>query len=178
MGVGGRFNCIGHTYLSLHWSPFIAVVALVLSYISHQFAPWSTQLEEELKRLISATKQIGKRLETSINEYNNPSDYSNYSKGVNQLLKYVHDFRRLPDEFERRRKLMEERIYNEQLAVFLADFEIEKFDIPAFGAAKKTALYNNGIRTAADISKLGVLKVPGIGPKNQQVLLKLAKADG
>ena len=73
---------------------------------------------------------------------------------------------------------MEERVYNEQLDLFLADFEIEKHEIPAFGAAKKTALYNNGIRTAADISKLGVIKVPGIGPKNQQVLLSWQRQMG
>jgi hypothetical protein len=32
-------------------------------------------------------------------------------------------------------------------------------------------LYNNGIRNAADIHKLLHTKVPGIGPKNMQVLL-------
>jgi DNA-binding helix-hairpin-helix protein with protein kinase domain len=66
---------------------------------------------------------------------------------------------------------MEERIYNEQLDGYLGTYEIEYFTIPAFGPLKKAALYAAGIKNAADISKLQTLKIPGIGPKNQQVLL-------
>jgi DNA-binding helix-hairpin-helix protein with protein kinase domain len=52
----------------------------------------------------------------------------------------------------------------------LQKFEILYSPIPSFGAAKKRLIYNNGIRTAADIKKLNSIKISGIGPKNIQVL--------
>ncbi len=40
----------------------------------------------------------------------------------------------------------------------------------SFGTQKKQTIYNAGIKTAADIQKLNVIKIPGIGPKNIQIL--------
>ncbi len=154
-----------------HTTPLLTFISLFLSMLVFMYSPWTLRLNTELKKRTSAVEQLKLRLETLIKEYDHPSEVSNYNKGLSLLHKYVHDFRRLPEEFERRKKLMEERIYNEQLDEYLAAFDIESHAIPSFGSTRKTALFNNGIRTAADIAKLYTMKVPGIGPKNLQVLL-------
>lgn len=156
---------------ALHLNPFAAIAAVFLSFIIYIYSPWALKLKAELKRRELIHKQLKGNLESLIREYNYPADSGTYSKGLELLHKYVHDFRRLPEEFERRRKLMEERIYNEQLGAYLSRFDIEHHEIPSFGTVKKAALLTNGIRTAADISKLNAARVPGIGPKNLQVLL-------
>ncbi len=155
----------------LHFNPVGAVAAVMMTFVIYQYSPWAMKLNEELKKMISVRQLLGAKLDAAIREYDYPADFGNYSKGLELLHKYVHDFRRLPEELARRRKLMEERIYNEQLGHYLALFPIESHEIPSFGTVKKTALSDNGIRTAADISRLNTVKVPGIGPKNIQVLL-------
>ncbi|MCW3123085.1 MAG: protein kinase [Flavipsychrobacter sp.] len=145
--------------------------AIFLPILIYKFSPWSVKLKAELSRLTDTHIKMQEQLNKLILEHDTPADSNNYSAGLNNLNKYVHDFRRLPDELERRKKIMEESVYNEQLDYFLFRFDIEGHQIPSFGAAKKTALYNSGIRNAADIHKLQTTKVPGIGPKNIQVLL-------
>ena len=156
---------------TLHLNPLLTICALFFSFIIYMYSPWTSRLNAELKARTAIHKQLKDRLHAMIREYDHPADIGNYNKGLGLLHKYVHDFRRLPEEFERRRKLMEERVYNEQLDEFLTGFDIEHHVIPSFGTTRKTSLYNNGIRTAADISKLCSAKVPGIGPKNVQLLL-------
>ena len=66
---------------------------------------------------------------------------------------------------------MEEKVYNEQLGYYLACFKLESNHIPAIGDTRKAALAQSGIYNAADLSQLKFNKIPGIGPKNQQILL-------
>ncbi len=154
----------------LHLIPVAAVAAVMMTFVIYQYSPWATKLNVALKDRVYTLKQLSVNLDTAIKEYDHPADFGNYSKGLELLHKYVHDFRRLPEEFNRRRKVMEERLYDEQLGHYLALFSIESHEIPLFGPAKKAVLYDNGIRTAADILKLNAIKVTGMGPKNIQIL--------
>lgn len=137
----------------------------------YRFSPFAFKLKKELNQLEATHKKLKEKLNALIREHDLPADSANYKAGLEKLNKFVHDFRKLPEEEERRKKIMEENVYNEQLDYFLVRFDIEHHHIPSFGAAKKNTLYNNGIRNAADIHKLQQTKVAGIGPKNLQVLL-------
>ena len=106
-----------------------------------------------------------------IDEYNNSPDFLTYEKGLWHLEKFVQQFRKLPDEYLRLKKEMEGRVYDEQLHYYLRSFDLEWYTIPAIGTVKKNALAASGIKTAADITLLNSVKVPGIGPKNIQILL-------
>lgn len=152
-------------------SQLLLTCAITTPFLMYRFSPFAFKLKEELDQRIASHKKLEERLNTLIREYDYPADSANYKAGLDKLNKFVHDFRKLPEEEERRKKIMEENVYNEQLDYFLVRFDIEHHHIPSFGAAKKAALYNNGIRNAADIHKLQHTKVPGIGPKNMQVLL-------
>jgi DNA-binding helix-hairpin-helix protein with protein kinase domain len=55
-------------------------------------------------------------------------------------------------------------------SLYLQQFDIRQHHIISFGAAKKLLIYNNGIRNAADVSKLKNIKIAGIGPKSAQIL--------
>ncbi len=152
-------------------SQLLLTCAIISPFLMYRFSPFAFKLKEELKKREATYAILKEKLNKLILEYDHPADSVNYKAGLDKLNKFVHDFRRLPDEEERRKKIMEENVYNEQLDYFLFRFDIEHHYIPSFGAAKKTALYNSGIRNAADIHKLQHTKVPGIGPKNMQVLL-------
>lgn len=157
--------------ISVSKSQLLLTCAITTPFVMYRFSPFAFKLKKELDQLEATHKKLKEKLTALILEYNTPADSNNYKAGLNKLNKFVHDFRRLPEEEERRKKIVEEKVYNEQLDYFLVRFDIENHHIPSFGAAKKTALYNNGIRNAADIHKLQHMKVPGIGPKNMQVLL-------
>jgi DNA-binding helix-hairpin-helix protein with protein kinase domain len=164
--------------LALHVNPIGATLAVFLSFALYLYSPWAARLNAQLKLLSGIQTQLSDKLKAMIAEYNTPADYANYTKSLAALQKYVSDFRRLPDEFDRRRKLMEEQAYNEQLHQYLDQFTVDAHEIPSFGAAKKTTLVSHGIRTAADVSKLINTRVPGIGPKNLQVLLSWQRQMG
>ncbi len=170
VSVGVIITCL-LLYFINHANRWVISCALFLPFIIYKYSPWATKLKVELNRRIELHRKMKEKLYAMIAEHDNSADLNNYAAMLNNLNKLVHDFRRLPDEFERRKKIMEEKVYNEQLDDFLWRFDIEGHSIPLFGAAKKSALYNYGIRNAAHITKLLTTKVPGIGPKNMQVLL-------
>jgi len=149
----------------------LAILCAAVAFFILKKSGWAQTLTGELERRTDIHVAFNSRLKASIKEYNNASDLPLYTKALDTLQRLVHDFRRLPDEYERLKKTMEEALYNEQLDDYLAQFRIEGHTIPAIGPVKKAALINLGIRNAADIIKLPTTKVPGIGPGNQQVLL-------
>lgn len=161
--------------VSVVFSYFVSPIAIFFGTTSAvlvmRFSLWAVRIKKEMQRRTQLFHTLHERLGKSIDEYNRPADLATYNKGLSDLQRYVHDFRRLPEEFDRRRRLMEEKIYSEQLYDYLYQFRLEDHDIPSIGATRKTSLYNNGIVNAAHIAKLTALKIPGIGPKNQQVLL-------
>ena len=137
----------------------------------YQKNPARKKIKQEKERLQTGFLQLSTQLQKLITEYNNPPDVIVYSNGLRKLEQLVHEVRRLPDEYTKKQKLMDERLYNEQLHDYLRIFDIQSHEIPTFGAGKKTLLLNAGIRNAADISLLNRTRVSGIGPKNQQVLM-------
>jgi len=156
---------------TIHMNPVFAVAAVLLSYVVYQYSGWTVKLNAELNNRSVLHRQLQQGVAAAIREYDQPADYATYTRGLDTLQRYVSDFRRLPEELDRRRKLMEESVYNEQLDEYLQQYDIDRFEIPSIGAARKTALANCGIRTAADVARLSTIKVPGIGPKNIQLLL-------
>lgn len=72
---------------------------------------------------------------------------------------------------EQKKKATEEILYNQQLDEYLRQFHINDYTIPSIGKVKKASLLDNGIRNAAQITRLGTTRVPGIGPANEAILL-------
>gem|GEM_PF-5202671 len=106
-----------------------------------------------------------------IKQHNAPPELSMYKESARKLRASIESFRKLPAEFDQNKKIIQETHYAKNLNLHRQQFDIRNFPIPSFGLAKKSLIYTNGIRTAADISKLHQIKIAGIGPKNIQVLL-------
>lgn len=151
--------------------PAISAVFVFTAVYVSRWSGWVKQLQEEMKTRTNAVVALRSKLQLLVREYESPQDLPAYNKGMDNLQRLIHDFRRLPDELERRKKAMEEVLYNEQLDEYLRAFDIEDHTIPSIGPAKKRALYNSGIRHAAHLSRLATTKVPGIGPAFEQVLM-------
>jgi DNA-binding helix-hairpin-helix protein with protein kinase domain len=151
--------------------PGVSLICLLLAFFLYKYSPWKKQLEEEYSVRLKRHSSLKSKLFEFTNQYENSNDLAAYSKGMDKLQQLINEFRRLPEELERRSKQMEETLYNEQLDDFLRQFDIESHSIPSIGPAKKTALYNNGFRHAAHLRNLPGTKVPGIGPAFEQVLM-------
>jgi DNA-binding helix-hairpin-helix protein with protein kinase domain len=157
-------------YALFNVSLSLLILCLLLIPFIYRFAPWAHKIRAEETRRRNEFNRLHKQLDKLIADYDHPTDLDVYNKQLVLLQKHVHDFRRLPDELERRKKVMEEEVYNEQLDNFLRRFYIDEHTIPSFGPAKKTTLLSHGIRTAADVLRLQHLRVPGIGPANIEIL--------
>ncbi|NDH68718.1 MAG: hypothetical protein EBY22_12600, partial [Gammaproteobacteria bacterium] len=147
------------------------VLAIVVLWLVIHFMPFEGWLKEELDRLDNTHYQLLCQLDATIREFNFPPEYQRYQQKSVYLSGMIARFRQLPEEYNEMKTAVEEQLYNEQLGYFLSGFRIENYDIPSIGNVRKEALTRNGITTAADISLLGQIKVPGIGPKNHQLLL-------
>jgi DNA-binding helix-hairpin-helix protein with protein kinase domain len=158
-------------YIVFYSSAWIFIFAIIFPVLIYKFSGWTKKIKFELVRRLTEYKRLSETLERMIREHDNPPDLTVYLEGLKNLNKYVYEFRNLPLEFDRRKNIMEEQLYNEYLDNYLKDYNIEHFTIPTFGALKKSALKAAGIVNAADISKLQTVKVPGIGQKNLQVLM-------
>jgi DNA-binding helix-hairpin-helix protein with protein kinase domain len=108
--------------------------------------------------------------ESLTKDFKDEKEIFSYNAAISKFNEVIIELKRLPDELNIARKALEERLYKEQLVIFLLSFDIRHHPIPKFGATKKLNLYNSGIRNAADIYKLRSIKIQGIGPKNEQVL--------
>lgn len=149
----------------------LAPISLIGFFFMLVLINYDTSVKKEIKRMQMECHALRTQLQQIIHEYNNPPDLPAYTSELFGLNKLVNNFRHLPDKFDSLKKTMEEQIYDEQLHYYLHKFDLEWYTIPSIGAAKKTALSNSGIKTAADITQLKTVKVPGIGPKNFQILL-------
>ncbi|MES2704136.1 MAG: protein kinase [Bacteroidota bacterium] len=151
--------------VSLAFFPSFFLIGLIYTH-----SPWTRSINKERQRRVQEyTLLLGQRTRL-VAVYNDPPDLEAYNRGLQTLQQYVGDFTRMPEELQRRKKAMEEDVYNEQLDDFLRQFYIDEHAIPSFGPAKKNTLLAHGIRTAADVSRLQHVKVPGIGPANIEIL--------
>ena len=138
--------------------------------IFNSISPTERKLKEELNRRKIIYESTKANFENLVKQHNNPLDLSKYNAGANKMTSLINDFKGLPNEFETKKKKVEETDYNLQYENYLKRFDIRNFGIPSFGPAKKQLIYTNGIRTAADINKLNRIKITGIGPANIHIL--------
>lgn len=136
-----------------------------------KLSPTSSKLAAELASRKNTLDTLKISLANLVKQHNAPSEFSRYNESARKLRASIESFRKLPVEFEQSKKKIQETHYAKKLNIYRQQFDIRDFPIPSFGSAKKLLIYTNGIRTAADISKLHQIKVAGIGPKNIQVLL-------
>jgi len=151
-------------------NPWFIVGGIVIAAIMSNNLPWNKQIKEELKKRETELAEIKDKLQTAIKEFNSPNELRNYENSSKQIENSIILFRNIPNELQAKRKVIEERLYTEQLHQFLATFEIRHYPIPSFGATRKLTLYAAGIRNASEISKLNRIKVQGIGSKFEQTL--------
>jgi len=164
--------CLGIAGIALLTvSPYSILLAGFLVVYVLRWSVWANRIKAEVVSRNERFQSLQKKLQQVLKEYNAPADMVAYQHGLESLNKLTIQFRRLPEELDRKRKAMEEALYNEQLNDYLRRFEIEDHQIPSIGPAKKKALYNAGIRHAAHIANLPATKVPGIGPAMEQILM-------
>jgi DNA-binding helix-hairpin-helix protein with protein kinase domain len=145
-------------------------LVLVTAYF-RRYSGWTKKLEHELKRKQYTYEKIYNILQEKIVHYDALPSRQAHSKTLTALHSLVQTYKDLPNEINKKITETEKTLYFEQLNNYLGYFQIAESTIPAIGTAKKTALVESGIVTAAHISKLNQLKVPGIGPKNTQILI-------
>ncbi|PQJ12700.1 hypothetical protein CJD36_002850 [Flavipsychrobacter stenotrophus] len=155
-------------FVVVHPLSILAGGALLLAWMHS--GPVAKKVKLEKQRLLNNYEQIHGQMNKLIAAYNDSPDKELYLIGVNKLMKSVERFRALPDEGERLRREMEELIYNDNLQMYLRQFDINSHAIASIGQTRKTILLNAGIMTAADVS-INLQKLVGIGPKTIQILL-------
>jgi len=143
---------------------------MVLLYLFNILSPTKSKIKSELNRLKTAFEQLDGRFQTLVKQHNTPKDLGKYNQAAGNLTNLIAKFRGLPAEFNENKKRIEERHYQAKLNGYLERFDIENFKIPKFGEAKKQLLRTNGVRNAADVSKLKRITIKGIGPANIQIL--------
>ena len=152
-------------------SPILTVFWLLVTLTIYSRLSWKKQLLQQETILQTEAKKEKERLQQALNQYHDPADLQSYHKNLEALEQSVSAFRNLPQTGEQKRRDMEDRLYNEQLRLYLACFKLEHHAIPAIGPNKKEVLMKNGIENAADVYRIGSIKIPGIGPKNKQLLI-------
>ncbi len=163
--------CLAFIGVSIISHNYILCLGGISSVLWIKYGTLAKKIKAERDSLRNTYAHYATLLEKMIQEYNMPPGLDMYNKALGKLNQLVNNFRQLPDEGEKMKKLMEERIYNDYLAGYLRQFDIQSHEIASFGPAKKTILLSAGIRNASDISLLHSRKIPGIGPKNMQVLI-------
>ena len=133
--------------------------------------PWNWYLRTELKKYREKHQELSKQLNRVVNNYQSTQDLEQYNQHGKRIVQMIAQYGEVPKNIQVKKRLEEERIYNQQLHSFLQQFRLQDHSIPGFGSNRKQALYNAGIVTASDISKLGNIKVQGIGQKYEQMLL-------
>lgn len=151
------------------FAPFFWGVLLVV--VVNMLSPTTKILKEEIASRQKKFDTLKESHNSLLKQYNHLPEMKRYDQTVSKLGGLVKSFRELPMEFNKEKKKIEEKHYQQKLTAFLRQYDIRDHVIPNFGAAKKRLIFSNGIRTAADINKLHRVKITGIGPSNTQILL-------
>jgi DNA-binding helix-hairpin-helix protein with protein kinase domain len=155
-----------------------SILGIIAALIFNTASPAQKKLNTELTNRKLQFDNLKGAFQKVIKQHNNLSEFSAYTQCVNKLAKYINTFRNLPSEFINEKKKIEEKNYNIKYNSFLQQFDVLYYPIQSFGATKKRLIYNNGIRTAADVQKLNSIKINGIGPANIQILLNWQRQVG
>lgn len=162
--------------LTLGWISILGGLIGIL--LSNLFFPTQIKLKEELAARQKRFDNLQTRFRIIIRQHSKSAEIDKYNRSAAKLDNLIKSFKYLPSEFATQKKRIEEKYFNAKYKYYLFQFDISQHKIPAFGAAKKKLLYGNGIRNAADISKLNSHKISGIGPKNIQMLMNWQKKVG
>ncbi|RFM28460.1 protein kinase domain-containing protein [Deminuibacter soli] len=152
-------------------TPWLIIAGVAAYFVANALLPWKNKLNRQLQKRETDYTTLKSRYAALVKTYNAPPELNVYNQLTQKLENQIKAFRELPVEFKERKKQLEEVQYNEQLEAFLKSCSLRDHNIASFGSARKQILFNNGIRNAADISRLPELRIQGIGPKNMQVLL-------
>lgn len=155
--------------LLFNWG--FVILGVISIWIYSSVSPTKQKLQAELISRENAFNHLKKSYENLIKQHNQPPEMYRYNQISHQLSLKIDNFKRLPEDFGVGKKQIEIRYYQKSLNAYLSRFDIREHAIPTFGSSKKLLIYSNGIRTAADVTKLSNIKIAGIGPKNIQVLL-------
>ena len=136
----------------------------------------------KIKRELAARQQTLNKFSGPFNrvikQYNYPPALKQYNEAAKRLKDNIAALRNLPAGFTQLKKNIEEKHYQVKYMQYLQHFDVQDHAIAGFGPAKKKLIHDRGIRTAADITKLNHVKIAGIGPKNQQVLVEWQRQMG
>jgi DNA-binding helix-hairpin-helix protein with protein kinase domain len=146
-------------------------VVLGLAAFIYMGMPWNWYLQSELKKYKEKHQELSQQLNRAVNSYKSTQDLEQYNQHGKRIVQMIAQYTEVPKNIHIKKRMEEERIYNQQLHAYLQQFKLQDHAIPGFGANRKQALYHAGITSASDISKLGSIKVQGIGPKYEQLLL-------
>ncbi|WP_316747562.1 protein kinase domain-containing protein [Pedobacter gandavensis] len=155
--------------LSINWGILLGGVAAI--YLFSSISKTTGKIHLELIQRQNNFNSLKLSFQDLIKQHNNPSDLNKYNQSSSTFSKLIDSFKALPVEFNLSKKKIEEDHYLKKMTFYLQQFDVRSHSIATFAASKKLLIYNNGIRTAADISKLRNTKIVGIGPKNIQILL-------
>jgi DNA-binding helix-hairpin-helix protein with protein kinase domain len=160
--------------LSVSLAVFTAFVSIIFGLVSlllyNRFSRSKIELKAELKKRKTTRDSLQSNFRLLVNKHNEPAELKKYNQSTAKLSAFITKYRRLPEDLIIRKRKIEENYYDIKYQLYLQQFDIEHYAIPAFGPAKKQLIQKNGIQTAADIHKLRSVKIPNIGPKNIQIL--------
>jgi DNA-binding helix-hairpin-helix protein with protein kinase domain len=146
------------------------IAGIIILVLYHNFSPIKKKLKDELAIRQKSFNDLKLVFQNLVKQHNTPPELKRFNDATRDLTSSINAFRNLPTEYSNAKKAIEEKYYQSKLNQYLQQFDIRYHPINSFGAAKKRLIYQNGIRTAADIYKLRNIKISGIGPKNEQIL--------
>lgn len=150
---------------------WLAIPAVLVGAFAFNYLPARRAAVAELKHRHNQHVLLSASLDLMVRQYNSPRELGAFREAVGKLEQIVASYRTLPKQLEQRQRAAEERLYDEQLGWYLGGYRLENTPINGIGAGKKAVLEQHGITTAADIGRLWTTKVPGIGPKNRELLM-------
>ena len=145
----------------------VGIAAIVVTVVAN---PWQKKIDAETERLTNIYNDRIKLLSQATGKFNTFPERVNYNRELAQLGNEVAEYKALPEFARKKQEELEGELYKENLDHYLRQFELSAHAITSIGNTRKTALLSYGILTAADIDRLSSVKIPGIGPKNLQVL--------
>lgn len=146
------------------------ILGLVFLLIYNRFSRSKKELRLEFTKRRATRDNLKSNFQALVVKHNEPAELKRYNQASTKLAGVITQYRRLPEDLIARKRKIEENYYDIKYQLYLQQFDIGHYPIPAFGPTKKQLIQKNGINTAADIQKLRSIKIPNIGPKNIQIL--------
>lgn len=147
--------------ISINSSYFI--VWLIIGLVIFHFSYFTNKLNEERrhkKNIYDSAKILWDAFER---RWRSEASSEVFDKKRVELASCKNRFERLPEDYNNELNRLRQRMEELQLEKFLSNYFIHSHSIPNIGDTRKLTLSSYGIDTAADISKLKKVKIPGFG---------------